>query len=62
MFNLSYQEKPKEFFTFIQEKIAKIASDPRSKKSKSSIVAVHVSGVCRAFNDLVKDNDQEIVN
>ena len=56
VFNLTYQEKASDFFVSIQEKIAKISS-VKSKKSKSSVVAIHVSGLCRVFNDLLKDDD-----
>ena len=55
VFNLTYQEKASDFFVFIQEKIAKISSV--TKKSKASVVGIHVSGLCRVFNDLLKGDD-----
>ena len=57
MYSISLTKKKQViFFVFNQEKLAKISS-VKSKKSKASVVAIHVSGLCRVFNDLLKDDD-----
>ena len=56
--NLSYHEKAVEFFLFVQEKIAKISSDDKKKK-KSSVAVVHVSGLCREYNNLCKEFEDD---
>lgn len=55
VFNLSYHMKADEFFTFIQEKIAKIAIDKEAKKRP--VAATHVNEISSIYETLKENVD-----
>jgi len=58
IFNLSYNAKAVNFYKFIQEKVIGIPSD-KLDKVKSPVALSHISGICRAYNSLSKEDSTE---
>ena len=55
VFNLSYQVKAEEFLMFIQEKLAKIASDKQIKKRP--VEDIHVTEITSIYEHLKENVD-----
>ena len=53
VFNLSYQGKAEEFLMFIQEKVAKIASDKHTKRKEICIHVTEINSIYERLKETV---------
>ena len=60
IFNLTYHPKVHEVLRFLQEKVAGIPSDERSKKIKYHVAVSHMNGISSVYAEM-KDNDDETI-